>query len=469
MEPSIVQGLTSEEAESRLKQFGPNELPKPKSASLALVFLRQFKSPFIYVLLAAAGVSFGLGQTVNAWFIFGVLLINASIGTIQEFSAQQAAAALKKMVPSDATVIRDGKTMSIPTRDVVPGDLVQLASGDKIPADIRLHSVQGLYVDESLLTGESKASDKTSHNENSDSSVPKSICFSGTSVVSGRGLGKVEATGVKTEPGKIAEDVVEKQVNPPLILRIDQFTLRIVYSILVLISIIFSVTVIRGDDIGTVFLLGVALAVSAIPEGLPAAITVALAIGMRRMVKQNVIIRTLVAVEGLGSCTYIATDKTGTLTVNEMTVKRILLPYSLFKDAQICGFGMSAISQTHRTYRQNFKELDTYYEYLDADRCPVEKGYLMSAEDQLRRQIIMRLMCDMELDYDSLNEELDIDFRDRFQAELSNMKRLESDGLVELRSDGLSVTVLGRLLVRNIARVFDAYAKSEEKGFSKAV
>ena len=161
-----------------------------------------------------------------------------------------------------------------------------------------------------------------------------------------------------------------------------------------------------------------------------------------------------VAVEGLGSCTHIATDNRY-INSKQMTVKRILLPYSLFKDAQICGFGMSAISQTHRTYRQNFKELDTYYEYLDADRCPVEKGYLMSAEDQLRRQIIMRLMCDMELDYDSLNEELDIDFRDRFQAELSNMKRLESDGLVELRSDGLSVTVLGRLLVRNIARVFD--------------
>ena len=326
METSIVQGLTFEEAERRLKQFGLNELPKPKSASLVLVFIRQFKSPFIYVLLAAAGVSFGLGQTVNAWFIFGVLLINAAIGTIQEFSAQQAAAALKKMVPSDATVIRDGKTMSIPTANVVPGDLVQLASGDKVPADIRLNSAQGLYVDESLLTGESKALGKTPQSDDSDSSVPMSICFSGTSVVRGRGLGKVEATGVQTELGKIAEDVMEQQVNPPLLLRIEQFTMRIIYSILILISIIFFVTVIRGDDIATVFLLGVALAVSAIPEGLPAAITVALAIGMRRMAKQNVIIRTLVAVEGLGSCTYIATDKTGTLTVNEMTVKRIVLP-----------------------------------------------------------------------------------------------------------------------------------------------
>ena len=153
----------------------------------------------------------------------------------------------------------------------------------------------------------------------------------------------------------------------------------------------------------------------------------------------------------------------------EKTLQRNFQGYSLFKDAQICGFGMSAISQTHRTYRQNFKELDAYYEYLNADRCPVEKGCLMSAEDQLRRQVIMRLMCDMELDYDSLNEELDIDFRDRFHSELSNLRRLESDGLVELGSNGLSVTVLGRLLIRNIARVFDAYAKSEEKRFSKAV
>ena len=127
------------------------------------------------------------------------------------------------------------------------------------------------------------------------------------------------------------------------------------------------------------------------------------------------------------------------------TLQRNFQGYSLFKDAQICGFGMSAISQTHRTYRQNFKELDTYYEYLDAGRCPIEKGYLMSSEDQLRRQIIMRLMCDIELDYDSVNEELDIDFRDRFQTELSNMKKLESDGLVALRSNGLTVTVLGRL------------------------
>lgn len=151
------------------------------------------------------------------------------------------------------------------------------------------------------------------------------------------------------------------------------------------------------------------------------------------------------------------------------TLQRNFQGYSLYKDAQICGFGMSAISQTHRTYKQNFKELDSYYEYLDDGRCPVEKGYLMSLEDQLRRQVIMRLMCDMELEFDTLNRDLDIDFRKRFQKELAAMKKLVADGLVELTADRLVVTSLGRLLVRSIARVFDAYATSEEKRFSKAV
>lgn len=336
-------GLTSEEAKKRLEEFGPNELPEQKPANLLLVFLVQFKSPFIYALLAAALVSFGLGQTVNAWFILGVLTINALIGAIQEFSAERAAAALKKMVPSYATAVRDGETVSIRSIDLVPGDIVQLVSGDKVPADIRLNVAQNLYIDESLLTGESNANLKT---PSSDGSIPRpseGACFAGTSVIRGRGMGEVEATGIDTELGKIAEDVEQDQVKPPLILRIEQFTLRIIYSLLILIGTIFVVTVIQGGDLGTVFFLGVALAVSAIPEGLPAAITVALAIGMRRMAKQNVIIRKLVAVEGLGSCTYIASDKTGTLTVNEMTIKRIVL--SDTSEYDVTGEGMDLHGQ----------------------------------------------------------------------------------------------------------------------------
>jgi len=257
-----------------------------------------------------------------------VLIINALIGTIQEYSAEQAATALKKMVPSFATVIRDNNPHKISTADIVPGDLVQLVSGDKVPADIILSSQHQLQIDESMLTGESIAATKLSHTDSSKQSKilnHENICYAGTVVMHGRGTGNVLATGAYTEIGKIAADVELEQTKPPLLLRIENFTLRITYSIFILIAFIFLITISRGDDIDSVFFLGVALAVSAIPEGLPAAITIALAIGMRRMAKQQVIIRNLLAVEALGSCTYIASDKTGTLTVNEMTIRKIEL------------------------------------------------------------------------------------------------------------------------------------------------
>lgn len=338
-----LSGLSSQVAAERLLVYGANTLPERKPSSIFLVFMLQFKSPFIYVLLIAAIISYGLGQTVNAWFILAVLLINALIGTIQEYSAERATTALKKMVPTWTTVKRDGRTIKINAADVVPGDLIQLVSGDKVPADIQLITSRDLHIDESLLTGESIATHKSSKPSSKDNNLTSNKCFAGTVVIRGRGIGEAIATGIHTEIGQIAEDVEDVQVKPPLMLRIEEFTLRITYSILFLISLIFIITIARGDDLGSVFLLGVALAVSAIPEGLPAAITVALAIGMRRMAKQQVIIRKLVAVEGLGSCTYIASDKTGTLTVNEMTIQRILLPDA--SEYGISGEGMDLHGQ----------------------------------------------------------------------------------------------------------------------------
>ncbi len=341
MTHSYPENLSSQEAERRLKEFGPNILPESKPPNIVMIFLRQFKSPFIYVLLVAAVLSYLLDQKINAFFILVVLLINAIIGTFQEFSAERAATALKKMVPSYATVIRDNKPVKINTHEVVFGDLVQLVSGDKVPADITLCTKGDLQVDESMLTGESMAVHKSMNNTaavvdalgtatNRDTiTVNKQCCYAGTVVMSGRGSGYVTATGADTEIGKIAADVETEQTKPPLLLRIERFTLRITYGILILIALIFIITVMRGDDLGSVFLLGVALAVSAIPEGLPAAITVALAIGMIRMAKVRVIIRNLLAVEALGSCTYIASDKTGTLTVNEMTIQKVWLADSI--------------------------------------------------------------------------------------------------------------------------------------------
>ena len=331
--------LTHQQAEKALAKFGSNILPEAKAQSLLLIFFRQFTGPFIYVLFAAAIFSYFLGQVINAFFILAVLVINAIIGTVQEFSAERAANALKKMVPSFANVIRDNKPIKIESQAVVPGDLVQLVSGDRIPADIILYDTNNLKINESMLTGESMGVDKFITKSlvkdlditedfidmcNQNQVNKQQTCFAGTVVMNGRASGYVIATGTDTEIGQISEDIESVKTKPPLLVRIEEFTLRITYGILILISLIFMITLIRGDELGSVFLLGVALAVSAIPEGLPAAITVALAIGMRRMAKVQVIIRNLLAVEALGSCTYIASDKTGTLTVNEMTIQHII-------------------------------------------------------------------------------------------------------------------------------------------------
>ena len=339
--------MTSSQAATRLLEAGPNELPERKPPGLLRIFISQFKSPFVYVLLAAALVSWALGQTINSFFIFVVLFINALIGTVQEYSAERAAAALRKMVPFHATVIRDGRTAVINTTDMVPGDYVLLASGDRVPADIRLSAVQELLVDESMLTGESMATVKDDNVRMPDDAPlgdRADVCFAGTVIMNGRGEGEVIATGAATALGMIAADVGgDDEAKPPLLLRIEKFTLRITYGILILVALIFLITVIRGDDLAAVFMLGVALAVSAIPEGLPAAMTVALAIGMRRMAHRNVIIRRLLAVESLGSCTYIASDKTGTLTVNEMTIRRIVLPDGMAFD--VSGEGLDLHGQ----------------------------------------------------------------------------------------------------------------------------
>ena len=328
MDQINLSGLSTSEADARLAQWGPNQLPEKRGDLPLLIFIRQFNSPFIYMLLAAALISFGLDHTVNGVFIFAVLVLNATIGTVQEYSAQRAALALKRMVPQYATVIRDGVISKIDATRLVPDDIVMLVSGDKVPADVQLVECHDLLINESILTGESHAAVKTGDVVAEDAPLSERTdrAFAGTIVTHGRAKGKAIATGVHSQIGQIAEQVSSgEKIKPPLLQRIERFTLRVSYSILVIIALLFVLALLRGADLANVFLLSVALAVSAIPEGLPAAITIALAIGMRRMARVNVIVRKLVAVESLGSCTYIASDKTGTLTVNEMTVKKIVL------------------------------------------------------------------------------------------------------------------------------------------------
>ena len=326
-----AEGLSSTEAASRLSEAGPNRLPEKKTSSVAEIFLRQFLSPFIYILVIAAVVSFGVNQIPSGVFIVAVLLLNAVIGTIQEYSAAKSAAALRNMVRGSAHVIRDGALRKIDVEEVVPGDHVVLSSGDRVPADLQLLQAESLSVDESMLTGESLAVEKDARTE-IDEAAPLADqvnrCFAGSIVRQGRARGLVIGTGTNTQIGKIAEKVTEKRVSEaPLIIRIRRFTYQVAGAIMVAILALVGLMLWRGGYEPTaIVMMTIGLAVSTIPEGLPAALTVALAIGMRRMAQENVIIRKLVAVEALGSCTFICSDKTGTLTVNELTIHSAVLP-----------------------------------------------------------------------------------------------------------------------------------------------
>ena len=322
-------GLSKAEVEERLARFGPNALPQQKPPGVLRVFFRQFLNPLIYILLMAAVISLFLHEMADAIFIMAVLLINAIIGTIQEYAAERSASALQRLVSTAARVERSGEAYEIDASGLVPGDVVLLESGDKVPADLRLISTHGVSIDESLLTGESLAVRKEAEILlDTEAPVADRIncAFAGTMVTHGRAIGVIVSAGAHTEIGHLAEAVAGKAAKPPLLLRMERFTFRIAVLVGIAAVITAVVAFSRGMPIHEVFLLTVALAVSAIPEGLPVALTVALAVGMRRMSRRNVICRRLVTVEALGSCTFIASDKTGTLTVNELTASKVILP-----------------------------------------------------------------------------------------------------------------------------------------------
>lgn len=324
---SSLQGLTQAEAESRLESCGENLLPEKKKPALWLIFGRQFRNPLIYILIAAGAVSLLIHELTDASFILGVILLNAVLGTYQEYKAEQSAAALQQLLRITTTVRREGEEHAIDARKLVPGDIVLLESGQRVPADLRLIETANLAIDEAILTGESHAvhKDPTPIQE---TGLPLgdrlNLAYSGTTVNSGRGLGVVIGTGEQTEVGQIAKSVTEgATTKTPLVTRMESFSTRIAIIFMVASVLLGIITLYQGYTLSEVFLTAVALAVAAIPEGLPVAITVALSIGSRRMARRHVIVRKLMAVEGLGSCTYIASDKTGTLTVNQQTVKMI--------------------------------------------------------------------------------------------------------------------------------------------------
>ena len=327
LDTNVNTGLSQTEAENRLKKHGYNQLEEKEGISPLWVFLEQFNDFIVWVLLAAVIVSGVLKEWIDALAIFAIIIINAIIGFIQEYRAEKSLAALQKMSSPFSKVLRDSEMHSIPSRDIVPGDIALLEAGDYVPADGRLCSSFSLRTQEASLTGESTPVGKSTE-PLMNSSLPigdrENMLFMGTSVTSGKGTCVIVATGMHTELGKIA-GLIQKagKEETPLQKKLEAFGKKLVYLCLVIVTIVFLLELWRKDPLLEAFLTSVSLAVAAIPEGLPAIVTIALALGVQRMVKRHVLIRKLPSVETLGCATVICSDKTGTLTQNEMTVRNI--------------------------------------------------------------------------------------------------------------------------------------------------
>lgn len=332
-------GLSSSEVKIRLEQYGPNELTEKGKVSPFRLWLEQFKDFLIIILLIAVILSAILGETVDAIVIFVIILFATTLGFLQEYRAEKAMEALKRMAAPTASVIRDENEQEVPATGVVPGDIVVIRTGDKIPADCRLVEAVNLKTEEAPLTGESVPVEKIEQPVSADASIGdrRNMVFMGTAAVYGRGLGVVTATGMSTEFGKIATLLQSvKQEDTPLQKNLDKMGKIIAYAALALTAVLAALGIFRGHGVLEMLIWGVSLAVAAVPEALPAVVTISLALGVQKMVKRHALVRRLPSVETLGSTTVICSDKTGTLTQDQMTVRRI---YADGKMIDVSGVG----------------------------------------------------------------------------------------------------------------------------------
>lgn len=323
------QGLDETDAALRRRQAGSNLLPASAGRSALRRFASQFNSVLIYLLLVTAAVAYRLGDRLGATVILAVVLVNALVGFIQEGKAERAILALSSLLPSKAIVLREGRRVTIDAARLVPGDIVYLAAGDRVPADLRLLAAHGLRIDESALTGESMTADKSPAPAGAGAALADRHClaYCGTLVRHGTGIAVVVATGSASEMGRISAMVANiEPLATPMLRKIAHLSRWITVTVLVVAGAVFAFgTLLRGYPAADMFSAGVSLAVAAVPEGLPAVITITLAMGVRRMARRRVVVRRLPAVEVLGAATVICTDKTGTLTRNEMVVRRVIL------------------------------------------------------------------------------------------------------------------------------------------------
>jgi Ca2+-transporting ATPase len=322
---SSVTGLTTEDAQKRLTEHGPNTLPEKRHRTLLAMLLGQFADFMIVVLLAAALISGFIGEPQDTIAILVIVFLNAIIGVVQEFRAERAVAALREMAAPEADVLRDGQLVTLAAAELVPGDVVMLEAGNVVPADLRLLEVEEMQADESALTGESHPVDK--HGARlGKTDLPlgdrQNLAFKSSLITRGRGMGVVVATGLETEIGRIAELLRgEADVKTPLQVRLTRFGRYLALAVLAICAVVFSAGLLQGQPVLLMFLTAVSLAVAAIPEALPAVVTISLALGAHKLIRHNTLVRNLPAVETLGSVTYICADKTGTLTQNHMSVE----------------------------------------------------------------------------------------------------------------------------------------------------
>jgi len=321
-------GLTSKQAVALLERYGKNEIEDKSNVSVLEIFLNQFRSSLIWILMLAVVVSFIIGANIDGIVILIILILNAILGFGQEFKAEKAIEALKKMASLQAMVLRDGKEQKIEAADLVPGDIILVNTGDKIPADSRIIESANLEAQEASLTGESNPVVKENilipkHSQIADM---HNMLFSGTIITRGRGKALVIGTGMTTQIGKIAKMIqVEKKAPTPLQVQLKSLSKSLGILVIAICIIVFTAGILKGEPKFEMFLAAIALAVAAIPEGLAAVVTMSLGLGVRRMVRRNVLIRTLPSVETLGCTSVICTDKTGTLTKNEMTVRQLFV------------------------------------------------------------------------------------------------------------------------------------------------
>ncbi|HSF52104.1 MAG TPA: cation-translocating P-type ATPase [Algoriphagus sp.] len=424
---SQKEGLTNSEAEKRIQEFGLNALQEKKKKPSWVLFLAQFKDFMILILAAAAVISGIVGDLTDTIIILVIILLNAVLGFVQEYRAEKAMESLKKLTETQTKVFRDGQPVTVQSKALVPGDVIVLEAGNMVPADIRLIETFSLKIDESSLTGESVPIDKISEpiaKENLSSGDQLNMAFKGTLVTNGRANGLVLATGMKTEIGKIADLLQEETPVTPLQQRMQRFGKVISYLILGICALLFVAGLARGEEMFQVLLLSVSLAVAAIPEALPALITIALSLGAGRLAKKNALIRKLPAVESLGSVTYICTDKTGTLTQNKMTVVSLDpdKPDGVTPDFSNLQLGMGLCHDVH----------------LDKKGKPEGEATELALVEQVLKEISLDQFRQMEKDFPRIGE---IPF-DSTRKRMSTLHRFGDQVLVLCKGASESVSMI---------------------------